>query len=107
MNSRPFDEWLTARCGPNISPDARALAERIVRAGFLFNEATRVRWGFRQVVSDDLHRLVVVRVRRRGGQGAKALVRRVVGIEAWESTRVIATREPADIDAWLDREAQP
>ena len=54
MNSRPFDEWLTARCGPNISPDARAFAERIVRAGFLFNEATRVRWGFRQVVSDDL-----------------------------------------------------
>ena len=29
MNSRPFDEWLTARCGPNISPDARAFAERI------------------------------------------------------------------------------
>lgn len=87
--------------------NSRPFAERIVRAGFLFNEATRVRWGFRQVVSDDLHRLVVVRVRRRGGQGAKALVRRVVGIEAWESTRVIATREPADIDAWLDREAQP
>lgn len=96
------DQWIIDQCGPGLSTNATRIIRRLLDVGYERTIADKNLLQFSRRLASNRRRTVVLWFRQgRGGS------RRVGSVIVWDITTTRVAGRTADLDAWLDREAQP
>lgn len=105
--SAELDQRTVDQCGPGLSANTTRIIGRLLDAGYELTHNAEKRLEFCRHVTPDHRRTVTLWLQRGGGGSRRVRLMTVLDLTSDWRLWLGRTVRTADIDAWLDQEAQP